>query len=343
MVDIKQRISDGLAGKFKGLSNGLLRINTFIFGIQRKCILLLGGQSGTFKTTLADFIIINALLDAEKKGIVLNLHYYSFEIDELTKYANWLSNISYLKYGKSISPETIKGLGDFRLTSDEQEIIDDCIIDLDKIWRKIKWTFRPTNPTGVYMDLWKFMESKGTFEHEDYTDSEGKIKKKISKYIPNDPDEYNLVAMDHLFLLRKERGFTPKDVIDKMSEYFVELRNIFGMSFLIIQQFNQSISSVDRQKFKGVNLSPVQGDFRDSTNPYQDADVVLGIMNPAKLDMDECMGYDLKKIDNMIMLKIIKNRLSQDNIAIALQANPKAGNFKELPYPKDIDYKNFVL
>lgn len=342
-MDIKERIQAGLRGDYKGLSNGLDRINKYIFGLQRKCYYLLGGQSGTFKTTLADYILLNALFDAEKKGITLNVHYYSLEIDEITKKCNWLSNIAYLKYDKAISPEKIKGLGDFRLTDDEQLIIDDCIVDLENLWSKIKWTFRTVNPTGIYNELWDSMKVRGEFHYTDYIDADGATKQKIAGFTLKDPNEYNLVMLDHYFLLKKERGFTPKETIDKMSEYFVELRNIFGMTIFPIQQFNQGLSSTERQKYKGADLSPAQGDFRDSTNPYQDADVVLGIMNPAKLDMDNCLGYDLSKIDNMIMLKIIKNRLSQDNIAIGLQANPKAGNFKELPPPKTIDYNNFIL
>jgi hypothetical protein len=43
----------------------------------------------------------------------------------------------------------------------------------------------------------------------------------------------------------------------------------------------------------------------------------------------------------MIMLKILKNRLSSDNIAIGLYANPKAGSFEELPKPSEINYKNY--
>jgi hypothetical protein len=30
------------------------------------------------------------------------------------------------------------------------------------------------------------------------------------------------------------------------------------------------VSSVDRLKFKGADISPQQTDFKDSTNPYQD-------------------------------------------------------------------------
>lgn len=92
------------------------------------------------------------------------------------------------------------------------------------------------------------------------------------------------------------------------------------------------MSSVERMKFKGADLSPQQSDFKDSTNLYQDSDVVLGLMNPYKLDLDECLGYDITRLKgNMVMLKIIKNRLSRDNIAVGLLVNPKSGSFEELP------------
>lgn len=77
-------------------------------------------------------------------------------------------------------------------------------------------------------------------------------------------------------------------------------------------------------------------------NLYQDSDVVLGTMNPFKMDMEKCLGYDVTKLqDKMIMLKIIKNRLSTDNIMIGLYANPKAGNFEELPKSNEINYEKY--
>lgn len=92
------------------------------------------------------------------------------------------------------------------------------------------------------------------------------------------------------------------------------------------------MSSVERSKFKGVDLSPQMTDFRDSRNAYMDADVVFGTMCPYKMDMKVCLGYDITRLkSDMIMLKVIKNRLSKDNIAVGLYCNPKAGSFVELP------------
>ncbi len=341
-MTIEERIQAGLDGKYQGLNNGLQRTNRFIFGVQRSCYTLLGGLSGSAKTTLVDYKLINALEDAIAKGISINVFYYCLEIDEMTKKSNWLSVLINKKYGIVISPEKIKGLGDNRLTADELEIVKDTIPDLEVLWNKINWFFESTNPTGVYNTLWGFMEKRGTFEKEAYIDDKGETKFRIVKFIPRDPEEYNIVVGDHLALFKTERGFTLKQNIDKLSEYSVGLRNLFGMTFYWLQQFNQSLNAIDRQKHKGADISPSQTDFKDTTNPYTDADVVLGLMNAFQMDMDTCLGYSIDKPGpyrlrhRFRMLKIVKNRLSRDGVAIGLLFVAESGSFEELPKPDAI-------
>jgi len=330
-MSLKARIKDGLEGKYTGLSNGFIDINKYIFNVQRKCYTLIGGLSGTYKTTLEDFIILNAISDAERQGIPIDVFYYSFEIDKETKMCNWLSQMAYNDFGVTIPPERIKGLGDNRLSPREQEIIDSLIPKVEHLFSKIKFTFDTTNPTGVYTDIFRHCQKHGDLIYEPYVDENGENKQKIVGYKPHD-NRYVIVAMDHLALMKRERNFSLKENIDKMSEYIVALRNIFHISAFIIQQFNQGMSSVERQKFKGADISPQQTDFKDSTNPYQDADVVLGTMNAHKMDMEYCLGYNIKILkQKFIMLKIIKNRLSRDGIAKGLLASPEEGRFIELP------------
>lgn len=346
MSKLRERIKEGLAGKYKGLSNGFSRINSYIFGVQRGIITLIGGQSGCFKTTLLDFIVINALEDAIKNKITLNLFYNSFEIDELTKMCNWLSVMIYKKHKIIISPEKIKGLGDNRLNAFEQSLVDEVTPEVELLFSKIHWNFKPENPTGLYSTCWKFMENRGTFIYQNYTDIDGKEKKKIIGYLPNNPDEYNLMVTDHFYLLKKERDYDVKRNIDKFSEYQVELARLFKFSFINLQQFNQGLNAIDRQKLKGVDISPAQGDFRDTTNPYSDSDICIGLMPPYKLELDTCLGYDIKRLkESFVMFKIIKNRLSKDNVAIGLFVNPKAGSFEELPPAKELlskDYEKYI-
>ena len=347
-MTFKERIQEGLNGKYQGLDNGLDRINKYIFGIQRGCYTLIGGLSGAAKTTLVDFMLINAITDAESKGIPINIFYYSLEIDEITKKCNWLSVMIFNKYGIIIEPEKIKGLGDFRLNAEEQRIVDKEIPELEKVWNKINWIWEATNPTGIYKNIWMHMEGRGTFEYESYIDENNVKQKRIVKYIPNNPDEYNVVVGDHLALLRLEsrdgKMFTLKENLDKISEYSVRLRNLFKITFIWLQQFNQGLNSIDRAKFKGVDISPQQSDFKDSTNPYTDADIVLGLMNAYKMDIESYLGYNINKPgapynlrDRFRSLKVVKNRLSRDNISIGLLFQAESGYFEELPKHNELN------
>jgi hypothetical protein len=334
-MNLEERIQAGINGKFQGLSNGFKRINKEIHGIQRGVYTLLGGLSGTYKTTLADFMLLNAISDAEAKGIEINVFYYSYEIDELSKKCNWLSVIIKNKYNVTIPPEVIKGFGDNRLTPLELDYVKKEIPTVNALFSKINFRFKSTNPTGIYNEMWQYLSSKGTFTYVEYTDSEGNTKRKIDKFTANNPEAYNIIILDHLLLLKKERGFSDKEVIDKASEYMVELRNMFNVSCIFISQFNDGLSSIDRAKFKGVDISPQITDFKSSRNPYADSDVVLATMSAFKMDMPTCLGYDVNKLkDSFLMLKVIKNRLGRDNIAVGLLANPKAGSFTELPPAK---------
>lgn len=110
------------------------------------------------------------------------------------------------------------------------------------------------------------------------------------------------------------------------------------------------MSSVERLKFKGVDISPQQTDFKDSTSPYQDADIVLGLLNAYKMDLETSLGYNIKVDDfpcnlksKYRLLKVIKNRLGQDNISIGLYTKPEAGYFEELPREMTLeDYKYYI-
>lgn len=332
MNNFKKRIEDGLSGKFKGLANGFNRLNNYIYNTQRKTYTLIGGLSGSAKTTLVNYILLNNIEDADKNNIPIDIFYYSYEIDEETTKANWLSVLIYKKHKIIIPPEKIAGLGDNRLSKPEQELVNLMLPYLDNIFNRINFRFESNNPTGIRNELYDYSKKVGNFIHEEYIDHEGNKKQRLTGYKFNDPDRYVLVVMDHIALMKNERGFTLKENIDKYSEYCIFFRNICSFSFFNLQQFNQGLNSVDRSKHKGIDLSPQQNDFKDSSNPYTDADIVLGLMNPWKMDMKECMGYDLEILkDYFRLIKVIKNRKGGDNKSLGVYFNAPAGSFHELP------------
>lgn len=325
----RERIYEGLEGKYKGLNNGFARLNKYLYGLQRRCYYLIGGQSGSGKTTLVNYMLLTAIADAESQGIPVDVFYYSYEIDEETTKSNWLSTIIYQKHKVVIPPEVIAGLGDNRLTDAQLRIVDAELPYLENLFTRINFRFEAENPTGIRNELVEHANKVGKFITEAYG-TEGK--RRTIGYIPDNPERYMIVIMDHMALMKHERGFNLKENIDKYSEYCIWLRNMCGFAFMNIQQFNQGLNSVDRQKFKEADLSPQQNDFKDSTNPYQDADFAIGIMNAYKMDMKQCQGYDLTLIkDNFRLVKLIKNRKGADNKSVGVWYMPVSGTFTELP------------
>jgi len=241
-MQFKERIEQGLQGKYQGLSNGLKRINQYIFNVQRSCYTLIGGLSGSAKTKLVDFTLLNAIQDAESKGIPINVFYYSYEIDEFTKKAEWLSMLIYNKYDIIIPPERIKGLGDFRLSIEEKALVDSEFDNMEALFAKINWIWESMNVTGMYKEWWTHMNSRGTFTYDSYTDEEGNKKQRIVNFKLTNPEEYNIVICDHIALCKRERGFDLKMNLDKLSEYAVRCRNLFGITFYFLQQFNQGLT-----------------------------------------------------------------------------------------------------
>lgn len=220
-MSLRHRVTEGLAGKYKGLKNGLDRINKFIYGIQRKTYYLFGGLSGAAKTTLVDFMILNAIKDADAQGLPITIFYYSYEIDEETKKCNWLSAHIYNKYKVLIPPEVIAGLGEHELTIQQQELVESEIDYIENLFSRINFRFDPTNPTGIRNELLKHANETGKFISVPYIDDEGKTQQRITGYAPNNPDQYVITVIDHIALAKRERGFDLKQNIDKLSEYFV--------------------------------------------------------------------------------------------------------------------------
>ncbi len=337
MSSLRDRIQAGKEGKYKGLDNGLGDINKYIYDIQRGTYYLIGALSGAGKTTLVDYMILTALEDAKKKGHKVDVFYYSFEIKEEIKKLNWLSVHIYKKYKVIISPQSIGGLGEEILTDYQQKLVDAEIDYIEELFEGINFRYEPTNPTGIFHELFEHASKNGKFTKEKYS-LNNEDKERIVRYTSNDSNSYTLIACDHAALAKRERNFTLKENIDKLSEYFVYLRNICNYTFLMVSQFNQGLSSVDRMKLKGVDLSPQQNDFKDSTNPYQDADIVLGIMNPWKMDFKEYLKYDLTVVKERVrIIKVIKNRVGRDNVAFAYAFNALAGNWQCLPPAQDLE------
>lgn len=340
---IKERADKIRNGGVNCISSPFVRFRKEFIGTEQKKYYIVTANTKVGKTQFANFLFVftNIIYAYEHpEQIRLKIFYYALEEtpeDITLRFMSFLLN----KYANiRISPSD--------LASSANVPLDDKVLEaleLPKIKNLLDFydthvEFSPTrNPTGINKEVRNFMLANGTVHHKKVTVKDeftGELKQvdKFDYYEPNDPDLYTLVIVDHASLLQPEQGLTDKTKIDKMSEYFVELRNKYFVSPILIQQQTADRESLDA--FKEGKLRPTAQGLADSKYTARDCNCLIGVFNPFKHELPEYKKYDITKLqDNARFVEIILNRGGSCGGIVGLYFDGVTCNWAELPRPDD--------
>jgi hypothetical protein len=321
---LKREVDNGLNGRNNGIPMGFHRLNRYI-GIRKRMYFVTGGLTGSGKTSFVD------------DAFVLNPYdWYISQKDPKFK----LCRKIFLDHGYIVPVSKLLGWTE-KMTKDEHDIFllyKDYMEQMDDVITIIDG---PENPVGIAKDLRSHALKNGVIEQ---LDEYNKI------YIPNDENEVTIVVVDHLGLLKTTKELTTKkQTIDKMSDELRYARDFYGYTIVAVQQFNRDISNPIR--IKNGDVEPQLEDFKESSVPQEDADVVLALFDPMRYKVSDPSGYNLDRLIDEYggkyfrSLRLIKNSYGEDDVRIGLGFLGQIGMFKELPKRKDItdvDYENVV-
>lgn len=326
-MNLIEEIDKGIAGRNLGLNIGLPKLNSVLGGLQKKVSFAVGAEKKVGKTAYSDVLfVLNPFLLNPKANI--HWKYFSFEIDRISKEAKYAAFFMAHDYGLDtiVHPDnTVHTLCDNYILGKKQlpdgrriivtpehrekliQVYENRIIPLFGKWEKgvrtkdgkIDFIEDRLNPTGIRNYLMNYAKENGKLIFEDYfTEENGKKVKnqRIVGYEENDEDLNTIVIIDHIRAMKRERGFSMKENIDKLSEYHVWLRNLLSFSFIIISHINRSADDINRLKFMGDRIFPHAGDFKDSGNLPEDVSHVLTIFNPLddKFNLTTHFGRELE-------------------------------------------------
>lgn len=342
--ELKKEVERGRQGKNEGLPMGFDRLNRYI-GLRKGMYYLTGGLTGSGKTSFIDdaFVLNPANWKLSKEGqksdMKIKVIYRSMERSRTYKMAKWTCRQIFLDQGIIIPLGSLLGWKGYpKLTHTEHDLFLIYEEYMQNILDIVTIIDGPENPIGIAKGIKTHAESRGEIEELD----------KFNKiYIPNDPNEFTIVVIDHIGLLKTVTGFpTKKDRIDKMSDELRYARDFYGYSPVVVQQLNRDISNPMR--LKAGDVEPQLEDFKDSSQTQDDADVVMALFDPMRYKVPDPSGYELAKLKDEYgakyfrSLRLIKNSYGADDVRIGLGFLGEVGMFKELPRKKDItdnDYK----
>lgn len=340
MSNFVETVKLGKSGKNIGLPTGIVALDQAINRLQKKTSIGIAAAPKCGKTTLCDYIgVITPYLFMLKEGRLddINWIYHSYEIDRVSKEFKFAAYFMFYDYGIDgfmyrdkfigMNQDYLMGKQIFKnpdgtteqipLSDEHDAVLKEIYInrivpmfgEFDAHGRKLRagkidFIEESENPTGIWKYLMNYAKAHGEFIFEDYytTDDSGKkvAKKRIIGYNEANPNLFTVVITDHIRKPKRERGFTLKENIDKLLEYYTILRNICNFTFISICHSNRGVSNVDRLKFAGEEIFPTADDVKDTGNLAEESTILLTMFNPndEKYNLTKHMGVDLSDPSN---------------------------------------------
>ena len=161
-------------------------------------------------------------------------------------------------------------------------------------------------------------------------------------YTQDDPEEYRIVIVDNAANLTSEKGMNKMETIDKLSKYFIVLRNQLNYILVLIQ--HQALSKEGLESFKLDQMKPSSDGLADCKTTTRDSDLVIGIYSPFKFNKKEFSGYSIEKLKNYSrFMEVIEDRnYGANNNICPLFFNGASSFWAELPRPEDAQSMNAI-
>lgn len=325
-----ENIQKGKDGKNIGVSTGIPKLDSIIYGIQQKYLYVIGADSGSGKTALAVYSFVYELLK-NAGGRKINLLYYSFELSADVLFAKLLSLYIYDTHKKIVTYEDILSLTK-PISEEHLELVNSCrdwVVDVSK---KLTIYDKPLSPQAIYGVTKEWLRRFGEFTE---------INEHKEEYSQNDPDEYKVAILDHCGLLAGSES--KKQKIDTVCDYFIYFRNKCNMTGVFVQQINRNSKSVERKK-GGYELLDTN-DLSDTSGTAQAAEVVIMLYYPHREKIAKCEGYNIQNglRNRGRIIQVCKNRYGRSDISIGSSFYGEIGKFIDLPLPSEItDYEPYI-
>lgn len=351
----KQRVKDG---KLNCIPFNLGEFTLEVPGIEREQIVIVTAGSKVGKTQLCDWLYLYTPLEFTLENpdkCNVKILYYSLEVSKQKKIQQMMCYLlaKKSKFDIRVSLKILNSV--FQNQPVDDEILE--LLDTEEyrefgqhLEEHVNFEDSIRHPTGIFKNVKEFLEANGTWstakkEVYNILTKEYETREVKDQYIPNDPEMYVIVIIDHLSLLSTEKNV--KDVRDAMilfsSTYALELRDKYKCTVVMVQQQSMAQEGTENKKLNMV--LPSMNGLGEAKITARDANLILGLFSPHKLEIPSFFKYDITYWqDNIRFMNVIGNREGGGNSICPLLFDGATNTFLTLPPPdKDLTkFKNLI-
>lgn len=328
------------------------KLSKSVPGIVPGMITMITAGSGVGKTQVAKALSVREPLEyALKHGIKLKIFYFALEESKQEFIDTMICNFISSKCQIRVDLLTLQGFREDALGDETMKLIEENMEDVEKLLEHVEIIDSVYNPTGIYKYCRDYADKNGqhVFEDREFIKKgrNGQTKKEMVKvyshYIPNDPNQVNIVVVDHISLLTPEKNLgtgntmTQHQTMAKWSTDYALKQITKHWNWAVVNVIQQEQSG-EKEQFtnKGESIQkktePSLAGFANNKEIQRDAKVIIGVYSPDRYGFEEYHGYDIRRFrDTFRAIKVLKNRFGPPNKYHHFLFDGATNRFKELP------------
>lgn len=336
----RQRIIDGL---FNCLPWPFRRFRMYIPGTEKSKYIIVTANQKVGKSKFVDYVYVyeTILFVMQHPEIRAKILYFTLEMSPNTKKDEFMSFLlAYLDH-IYISPTDLNSVNSGKPVPEEiLQLLESEKYKpyIDKYDEIVTYIDDIRNPTGInkYCRDYALTHGHINYTDETYVDSNGKTCRLINKdnpYTADDEEEIRIIIVDNASNFTQESGLNKMETINKMSKYFITLRDQLLYTIVLVQHQAQAQEGIENRKM-GLT-KPTSDGLADCKTTSRDANQVLGLYSPFKYEIRNHEGYDITKFRNYIrFLQVLEDRdYGASGQVCPLFFNGISSMFRELPKP----------
>lgn len=383
--DVKEAIQRGQKGEVRQImltdSTGQRSKLGSVMSLTKGRYIIAGGSPGSGKSSILDseFLLRPFTNYLENGGTKPFWIYRSMERVELEKKAKWICWKIYDLFKELLDVPTLLGYSNKLrdLTPKDLEMVDATEPFFNELFKHLDLKAGANSPAAILDYGLKYAYQKGLYcetdrdmikingevqgRFEDYEMKNGAkhyyvdIHHKLGPfryykgdvtYFEFDKDCITLHITDHLQKLT-EQGKSEQALINEHGANVANVfRDVLEWTVIDIMQFNREQYDTLRQV--KTSLKVTEKDFRMSSIPFQNADHVLGFLDPHQHTKSSHRGYNIGKqpgngfitergYSRFRGMDIVKNSFGGANISLGYKFLGECGYVEELPKADEMD------
>lgn len=339
-----------LSGKVNCIPWGMPKLELYNPGLEKKHYYLFTAGSKEAKTQIADHMCMYNPYEYMKsnpdKGIKIKSLYFSLEMSKQVKGIQAITRKLWMDSNKEVR-QSIKDI--LSISNNEDGVLKESILNIIKSKEYVDyytdfyncWTFvhdiRHSFKIGQFIDQFFEKEGKWSYIHPEWADNPIK-----DKWIPNDPDTYYIIIVDHASLIvptttENKSGRGLWQAMKELSNILMKARDNYGATPILIQQ--QSLEKEGNKSHELGRLEPSADGLSDNKSTIRDINTCFGIFSPWKRQLThypDKSGYNITNYqDHIRFLKIIASREGGAGNMFPLFFDGAVNWFQEMPKVND--------